>query len=240
MSTPATTTTTTTPATPTPTPSSSAVPKPKPATSSAAAIPPLSAKARAAGLRDIRTVVPDAIIDLRYATPHNFVGVRLYPADARCLVHKSMVAGLRTAAAKLRQRGLLLVFWDCYRPHAVQVHMFKIVPDPDWVARPGPYATSHEAGRSVDVTLATRATQARCATSRISGHCLLDMGTGFDDFTPRAHAYATDVSRTAQHNRTVLRQAMDAGGLAVYSGEWWHFDGPGAGIRRPHLGAPVN
>jgi D-alanyl-D-alanine dipeptidase len=38
----------------------------------------------------------------------------------------------------------------------------------------------------------------------------------------------------------VLRTAMAAGGLAVYAGEWWHFDGPGAGDPRPILDVPVN
>jgi D-alanyl-D-alanine dipeptidase len=33
---------------------------------------------------------------------------------------------------------------------------------------------------------------------------------------------------------------MEAGGLTVYSGEWWHFDGPGAGVGRPILDVPVN
>jgi len=51
-------------------------------------------------LIDIRTIVPDAIVDLRYATSDNFVGVPLYPADARCLIHESMAPGL-TAAADL-------------------------------------------------------------------------------------------------------------------------------------------
>ena len=51
-------------------------------------VPPVSAAARAAGLVDVRSVVPDAIVDLRYATANNFVGVQLYPADARCLVHE--------------------------------------------------------------------------------------------------------------------------------------------------------
>jgi len=37
-----------------------------------------------------------------------------------------------------------------------------------------------------------------------------------------------------------LRNAMAAGGLTVYSGEWWHFDGPGAGVDRPILDVPVN
>lgn len=191
-------------------------------------VPPVSPQAAAAGFVDVRAVVPDAIVDLRYATADNFVGVQLYPADARCLVHESLAPGLATAAAALRAQGSTLVFWDCYRPHEVQVRMFAVVPDPAWVAKPGPYARSHEAGRSVDVTLAERGR-------------LVDMGTGFDDFSSRATAYATDgVSAAAQANRARLRTAMVAGGLAVYSGEWWHFDGPGAGVDRAILEVPVN
>jgi D-alanyl-D-alanine dipeptidase len=191
-------------------------------------VPPISAQAAAAGFVDVRTVVPDAIVNLRYATANNFVGVQLYPADARCLVHESLASGLATAATALRTQGSTLVFWDCYRPHAVQVRMFNVVPNPAWVAKPGPYSRSHESGRSVDVTL-------------FEGGHLVDMGTEFDDFSSRATAYATDgVSATAQANRARLRAAMAAGGLTVYSGEWWHFDGPGAGVERPILDVPVN
>ncbi|WP_078327561.1 M15 family metallopeptidase [Mycobacteroides salmoniphilum] len=191
-------------------------------------VPPVSEAARAAGLLDVRSVVPDAVIDLRYATTNNFTGVQLYPADARCLVHESMAPGLKTAADTLRANGERLVFWDCYRPHDVQIRMFQVVPNPNWVAKPGQYARSHEAGRSVDVTLAN-------ARGRV------DMGTGFDDFSPRSLAYATDgVSAEQQANRARLRGAMQAGGLQVYSGEWWHFDGPGAGVDRPVLQVPVN
>jgi zinc D-Ala-D-Ala dipeptidase len=93
-------------------------------------IPPVSDAARAAGLVDVRTVVPDAVIDLRYATPDNFAGVQLYPADARCLVDESMAAGLATAADTLRPGGDVLVFWDCYRPHDVQIQMYDAVPEP--------------------------------------------------------------------------------------------------------------
>jgi D-alanyl-D-alanine dipeptidase len=193
-----------------------------------AGVPPVSPQAAAAGFVDVRSVIPDAVIDLRYATPHNFVGVPLYPADARCLVHESMAPGLAKAADELRAHGDVLVFWDCYRPHDVQVRMFDAVPNPAWVAKPGPYARSHEAGRSVDVTIAERGQ-------------LVDMGTDFDDFSARAQAYATDgVSATAQVNRARLRAAMADGGLAVYSGEWWHFDGPGAGVHRAILDVPLD
>lgn len=207
---------------------------------SAADVPSVSPAARAAGFVDVRSIVPDAIVDLRYATSDNFTGVVLYPADARCLVHESLAPGLAAAANALHPRGEVLVFWDCYRPHDVQVRMFQVVPNPAWVAQPGPYARSHTAGRSIDVTVA--GAQDQCPPERQAGAlCLLDMGTGFDDFSPRALAFATNgVSAEAQANRALLRTAMNSGGLKVYSGEWWHFDGPGAAVERPILDVPVD
>lgn len=191
-------------------------------------IPPVSPEAAAAGLVDVRSVIPDAVVSLRYATSDNFVGRALYPSGARCLIHESLADGLVVAAAVLRDQGDRLVFWDCYRPHSVQVEMFEVVPNPAWVAQPGPYSRSHTAGRSVDVTLSRDA-------------ALVDMGTGFDDFTERSLAYATTgVSAEAQANRARLRTAMEAGGLTVYAGEWWHFDGPGAGVERPVLDVPID
>ena len=96
------------------------------------------------------------------------------------------------------------------------------------MARPGAFARSHETGRSVDVTLA-------------NAQGLVDMGTDFDEFSPRSHAFATDgISAQQRANRARLRDAMSAGGLTVYSGEWWHFDGLGAHDEQPILDVPVN
>ncbi len=203
-------------------------------------VPPVGPAAQSAGFVDVRSVVPTAIIDLRYATPNNFTGAPLYPGDARCLVHNSLAAGLAATAESLRPRQEVLVFWDCYRPHEVQAKLFQAMPNPAWVAPPGPYARSHESGRSVDLTVAGQLPQ--CPPERrIGPRCLLDMGTDFDDFSSRAQAFATDgVSSDAQLNRSRLRDVMSAGGLTVYSGEWWHFDGPGAGVKRPILDVPVD
>jgi D-alanyl-D-alanine dipeptidase len=188
------------------------------------------ATAEQAGFVDITSVIPDAVVDLRYATRDNFVGKPLYPAGARCLVHESLAPGLAEAADVFRSRGARLVFWDCYRPQAVQVELFSDTPDPNWVARPGTTARSHESGRSVDVTLAD-----------VHDGRLIDMGTGFDDFSSRAMAFATDgVTPEQQSNRRWLRDGMSAGGLSVYSGEWWHFDGPGADVGQPILDVPLN
>lgn len=208
--------------------------------SAAPEVPPVSAAAEAAGFVDVRSIVPDAIVDLRYARPTNFVGTALYPPDARCLVHQSLAPGLAVAADVLRRQMRTLVFWDCYRPHEVQVRLFEAVPDPNWVARPGSYARSHEAGRSVDVTLADPT--ARCpAARRVGSACLVDMGTDFDDFSPRALAFTTQgIGASAAAHRTELRDAMSAGGFAAYSGEWWHFDGSGAGVDRPIVDVGVS
>jgi zinc D-Ala-D-Ala dipeptidase len=234
-------------AVPSPAPTASSTPslassqRPTPTKSPNSTVPPVSAKARAAGLIDVRTVVPDAIIDMRYSTADNFTKVRLYPFGARCLVHQSMARGLTVAANRLRHEGYRIVFWDCYRPHSVQVRMFRIVPNPNWVAKPGPYAYSHEAARSVDITLAYASAGHACAAvQRVQHLCLLEMGTGFDSFTPRAYAFATaGVSRVAHAHRAMLRTAMRGGGITVYVGEWWHFDGPGADVRRPILDVPL-
>lgn len=46
-------------------------------------VPPVSDAARAAGFVDVRTVVPDAVLDLRYATTNNFTHTQLYPSVDR-------------------------------------------------------------------------------------------------------------------------------------------------------------
>uniref|UniRef100_UPI0021F313B1 M15 family metallopeptidase n=1 Tax=Mycolicibacter minnesotensis TaxID=1118379 RepID=UPI0021F313B1 len=80
-------------------------------------IPPVSDAARA--VCDAEQLRRGADVSRRRTVPgpNNFVGVQMYPADARCLVDESMAAGLATAADTLRPGGDVLVFWDCYRPH---------------------------------------------------------------------------------------------------------------------------
>ena len=51
----------------------------------------------------------------------------------------------------------------------------------------------------------------------------LEMGTGFDDFTPVAHHASLDVSPAAQRNRALLLGLMTAAGWDFYRNEWWHY-----------------
>jgi len=50
----------------------------------------------------------------------------------------------------------------------------------------------------------------------------LDMGTGYDDLSPRANT--RNARGRALGNRLTLVRAMERFGFANYDREWWHFD----------------
>jgi D-alanyl-D-alanine dipeptidase len=169
-----------------------------------------------ARLADVARTIPDAVVDLRYATPSNFLGRAVYPAGARCLLLPAVADRLARAAARLRPRGLRLRLYDCYRPLAVQREMWRRVPRKGFVADPA-RGSNHNRAAAVDVGLA----------AADGGE--VELPTAFDAFEPRARADAVaGVSAAARANRDLLRGAMEAEGFRVNRMEWWHFDAPEA------------
>src|SRR3546814_17413263 len=51
----------------------------------------------------------------------------------------------------------------------------------------------------------------------------LDMGTGFDAFTPLAFHGSLDITPAQQRNRALLLGIMTAAGWDFYRNEWWHY-----------------
>lgn len=172
----------------------------------------LAAPPAAAGeLVDVNRVIPDAVLDIRYATSDNFLGRKVYPV-ARCLLRAPVAARLKTAADRLRPKGFRLRLYDCYRPRAVQWEMWKIYPRRGFVADPRK-GSNHNRGGAVDLSLATADGKE------------VEMPTSFDAFDARAAAYAeAGISPGAKANRLTLRGAMEAAGFKVNRSEWWHFD----------------
>jgi D-alanyl-D-alanine dipeptidase len=128
-------------------------------------------------------------------------------------LRRGVVERLARAQMELQAQHLSLQLWDCYRPLAVQRKFFALVPDPRYVADPAK-GSKHNRGAAVDVTL-------------VDGRGReLDMGTGFDDFSPRAHRDTHDISNEARHNRAILDGAMLRAGFLPFATEWWHFDAP--------------
>lgn len=69
------------------------------------------------GFVDVKSVIPDLVVEMRYTTPHNFVG-RVIPGykAQRCLLTRPAAKGLQCVADDLRARGFVLKVYDCYRP----------------------------------------------------------------------------------------------------------------------------
>ena len=164
-------------------------------------------------LVDVATLIPDAVMDLRYATKDNFVGEAVYP-KAVCKLRRSVAKRLARAAKILRAEKRRLVIWDCYRPSSIQAAFWKLVPDERYVANPAK-GSRHSRGAAVDLALADK------------DGTLLAMPTAFDDFSENAHrkaALAGNAGREAKR----LEAAMTGVGFVGMPTEWWHFDAPDA------------
>ncbi len=178
-------------------------------------------------LADASSLVPDAVLDLRYATPRNVTGHALYPPDARCLLRPAVADRLARAAERLRARGFRLRLYDCYRPLSVQKLLFAKESRPGFVADPSHGGSHHNRGAAVDLGLVA-----------LDGEEVA-LPTDFDEFTPRARAAASDgISPEARAHRQALREAMVAAGFLPSRSEWWHFSAPEA-HGSPLLDVPV-
>jgi zinc D-Ala-D-Ala dipeptidase len=191
---------------------------PKAAAAAKPAAPPPAAQAaeRDDDLVEIAAVIPDAIIDMRYATADNFTGAVLYPV-ARCKLRRAAAVRLARAAKALRAQDRRLVLWDCYRPAAIQRELWRRVPDPRYVADPK-VGSKHGRGAAVDLALADKA------------GAPVALPTKFDDFTEAAHrrnALAEGRGEAGAEARRLERAMVDAGWKPLAT-EWWHFDAPDA------------
>jgi zinc D-Ala-D-Ala dipeptidase len=189
---------------------------------------PLMVSAQSADdeLVKVKAFIPDIVLDLKYNTPNNFAGQKLYSTD-ECFLALKVVKRLKLVQDSLRlirqhdgnsyPQGLGLKIWDGYRPRAVQYLMWEILPDPTFVADPAT-GSSHNRGAAVDVTLVDRATGKE-----------LGMPTYFDDFSERASHSYSNLPANILANRELLESIMvDVGGFVIYAAEWWHYSLPAA------------
>lgn len=164
-------------------------------------------------LIDVKKLAPGIVVEMRYATTNNFTKKKLYPVADECLLCEPAAQRLAHVQKNLEKRGLGLKVWDCYRPISVQRKLWEIVPDDRYVANPEK-GSRHNRGASVDLTLVD------------SKGRELEMPTGFDEFSERAHRNFMDLSKEALKNRALLQEAMEAEGFLPLPTEWWHFDAP--------------
>jgi D-alanyl-D-alanine dipeptidase len=103
-----------------PAPTSAPAPRPEPAPTSASAPSATPTGQRApADFVDLAAVDPSIRTDIRYATPHNFVGrpVTGY-VEPRCLLTRRAAETLHRVQTAALAQGRSLKVYDCYRPQA--------------------------------------------------------------------------------------------------------------------------
>ena len=152
-------------------------------------------------------------LDIRYATPDNFVGRAVYP-EARAFLQPPAAEALVRVNKQLDKKGLGLVIFDGYRPWTITKLFWEVVPEDKrkFVADPAK-GSKHNRGCAVDLSVYDRSTGD-----------LIPMPSGFDEFTERAspdYAGGSEIERT---NRDMLRKLMESEGFIVNPREWWHFD----------------
>lgn len=203
------------------------------------------------GFVHLRSVDPTILQDIRYATPQNFVGKRLPGYDAaECVLFGNAARALKKVQADLKDEGLTLKVFDCYRPARAVSEMVR------WAKRPENRETKaryhprisksklfpqyiatrsgHSKGTAVDLTvidlakhkaMGAEAKLRTCRNGKDFGEksAEMDMGTAFDCFDPMSQTRASGLRQLQHNNRDFLVTVMKRHGFKNYAGEWWHF-----------------
>ena len=172
--------------------------------------------------RHLSTIAGIAV-DLRYATPNNFVGRDLYSPHDCAWLHRDAAGALERVVAWLRDKcpGCTPLVLDALRPQRVQQQLWDALAGTDlrmYLANPE-RGSIHSFGMALDVTLLDEQ------------GAELDMGTGFDDMTALSHPAlearflaSGELTAAQAANRRLLRDAMFQAGFVGINTEWWHFD----------------
>lgn len=153
--------------------------------------------------------------DIRYATANNFTGHTLY-SQPKAFLQKPAAVALARANQALLAQGYGILVYDAYRPWSVTQALWDSASEDErrvgFVADPKT-GSKHNRGCAVDVGLYDAKTGVE-----------VDMPSGYDEFSERAHPDYTGGTPEARRTRDLLRQAMEAQGYSVDQNEWWHFN----------------
>ncbi len=152
------------------------------------------------------------LLDIVYATDRVFTGQPVYQRPVAFLLPEARTRLLH--ANRLAQRLCLrLKIFDAYRPIEAQWVFWHAAPDKSFVADPR-QGGIHTRGAAVDLTLV-----------HDSG-TELEMGAGFDEFSPRSAHDHPGLAPAAIRNRALLLGLMTTAGFDHYRLEWWHYHLP--------------
>lgn len=178
----------------------------------------------------LEDVIPDLVVDARYAGTDNFTG-QVVPGyqSARLLLTRQAALALSGVQQTLAVAGLACKVFDAYRPQRAVDFFIHWTRLPDRADLKRDYypdiektelfklgflvrQSSHSRGSTVDLTLIDRSSGAE-----------LDMGTPFDFFDVSSRPDSLAASAQQRANRMLLRTVMGDYGFLPLAEEWWHF-----------------
>lgn len=179
----------------------------------------------AAGLVDIKTVDSTIVVDLKYSTTDNFLGVDVYGDFNRCYLQPDVAEKLKLAQLFLKTKYPYynLIVYDAARPRSVQRIMWDTVDIPcsektKYLSNPQG-GSLHNFGAAVDISIIDE-----------KGNTL-DMGTPYDFFGEQAYPREEErmmkegkLTHKQLFNRELLRSVMQQSGFWGIATEWWHFN----------------
>lgn len=182
------------------------------------------------GFVDLKKAVPSLVLELRYSGENNFIGKPIDGYEARiCYISTPAAVALKSGQEKLLPFGFGLKIFDAYRPQRAVNHFVRWAKDLNDTKMKASYypdvlkselfdkgyiaaRSGHSRGSTVDLTLIDLATGKE-----------LDMGTGFDFFSPISWPTSKEVTSQQRANRLLLRSVMLSQGFRPLEEEWWHF-----------------
>jgi zinc D-Ala-D-Ala dipeptidase len=162
-------------------------------------------------LVNLETFIPGIVLDIRYATTHNFTGEKIYNLP-RAYARKPVAEALKKAQSEFATHGVGIKIYDAYRPYSATVKFYEVYRDTTYVA--SPYKGSrHNRGCAIDMTLIDLKTGEE-----------LKMPTEYDSFKKEAWPSTPVKDPVIKKNRDLIISVMHKHGFKVNASEWWHFD----------------
>jgi len=177
-------------------------------------------------LVDVQTLNKAIFVELKYATPDNFMGIILYNRLKKAYLQKDVAERLSKVQDYLSKLnpGFHLLIYDALRPLSVQQKMWDALDSLPPIER-GKFVSNpknrsmHNMGAAVDLTI-------------INEQLIpLDMGAAYDEIGQIAYPsmekqfVAEGKLKEVQiENRDLLRKVMKSQGFRQLQSEWWHFN----------------
>lgn len=175
------------------------------------------------GLVELNALDDSFVIDLKYAGTDNFTGKKIYTLN-KCIIHQNTAEKLIKANNDFKKIGYRIKVFDAYRPYSAQKILWDAARDKTFLANPQK-GSKHNRGAAVDITLVDDKDEE------------LEMPSGFDEFSERAHINYRNCPAEQIKNRELLAGIMQKHGFKRISKEWWHFEDTDA-MKFPLLDVP--